>query len=246
MAKKKHETAASAAPAASAEAVQRRSLTHATVKPSRPARPASSTKPTKAAKSGNATKHGDATRKETMTVLHSSVSAPAPGSHSSVVKQRTLSPYNMFMKTHLGTLKREYPGIVHKDAFVQVATAWATAPENPKNRANQSDHQQPQSTKGSAGVAATEGESMHQETAREAATAPEASSSASVEADRALGTAAHPDISDATEQRDVEPQSAKPLPVRSRAARSGRAVKPPTAGSRKASKKKSRIASVAS
>jgi hypothetical protein len=150
------------------------------------------------------------------------------------------------MKTHLGTLKREYPGIVHKDAFVQVATAWATAPENPKNQAKQSDGPQPQSTKGSAGMATTEGESMNQETEREAVTAPEASPSASAEADRALGTAAHPDISDATEQRDAEPQAAEPLPVRSRAARSRRAVKAPTAGSRKASKKKSRIATVAS
>lgn len=46
---------------------------------------------------------------------------------------RALSPYNQFMKVNVSKLKKETPGLAHKDAFKAAALAWATAPENPKN-----------------------------------------------------------------------------------------------------------------
>ncbi|ORZ06872.1 hypothetical protein BCR42DRAFT_426618 [Absidia repens] len=49
-------------------------------------------------------------------------------------KTKRPSPYNMYMKAELGKVKKDNPGMTHKEAFKKVAESWATAPENPKNK----------------------------------------------------------------------------------------------------------------
>ncbi|KAI9503243.1 hypothetical protein BX070DRAFT_191636 [Coemansia spiralis] len=52
--------------------------------------------------------------------------------------KKKLSPYNKFMKTELAKVKKNNPGLPHKDAFKKAAQNWATSAENPKgpNAAN--------------------------------------------------------------------------------------------------------------
>lgn len=67
-----------------------------------------------------------------------STDTPAVGATSptSPVAARALSPYNQYMKANVGRLKRENPGMGHKNAFRAAAAAWGKAPENPKAGAN--------------------------------------------------------------------------------------------------------------
>lgn len=60
--------------------------------------------------------------------------APATKKTTSDVDKRKPSAYNEFMKTHLATYKAENPLVMHKDAFMKVASMWATAPENPNRK----------------------------------------------------------------------------------------------------------------
>ncbi|PWN97773.1 hypothetical protein FA09DRAFT_361076 [Tilletiopsis washingtonensis] len=50
-------------------------------------------------------------------------------------KKGKVSPYNAYMKRELAKLKESKPDMAHKDRFSAVAKQWATAPENPKNKA---------------------------------------------------------------------------------------------------------------
>ncbi|KAI9103216.1 hypothetical protein DFS34DRAFT_607861 [Phlyctochytrium arcticum] len=45
--------------------------------------------------------------------------------------KRGASPYNLFMKTELGKVKADNPGMPHKEAFKTAASHWKNAPENP-------------------------------------------------------------------------------------------------------------------
>ncbi|KAG1051299.1 hypothetical protein G6F46_005663 [Rhizopus delemar] len=47
---------------------------------------------------------------------------------------KKLSPYNNFIKAELAKVKKETPGISHKDAFKKAAENWKDSPENPKNK----------------------------------------------------------------------------------------------------------------
>jgi len=44
------------------------------------------------------------------------------------------TPYNTYMSTEIGNVKKENPGMGHREAFKIAASRWATAPENPKNK----------------------------------------------------------------------------------------------------------------
>lgn len=60
--------------------------------------------------------------------------APTTKTTATVVDKRKPSAYNEFMKTHLAAYKAENPLVMHKDAFMKVASMWATAPENPNRK----------------------------------------------------------------------------------------------------------------
>ena len=45
---------------------------------------------------------------------------------------RELTGYNKFMQQQLEAIKKNNPGLSHRDAFKQASALWATSPENPK------------------------------------------------------------------------------------------------------------------
>ena len=45
---------------------------------------------------------------------------------------RELTGYNKFMQQQLEAIKKNNPGLSHRDAFKQTSALWATSPENPK------------------------------------------------------------------------------------------------------------------
>ncbi|KAI8338060.1 hypothetical protein BC941DRAFT_424492 [Chlamydoabsidia padenii] len=49
-------------------------------------------------------------------------------------KTKKASAYNLYMKEELPKLKKENPGLNHKEAFKKVAESWAASPKNPKNK----------------------------------------------------------------------------------------------------------------
>lgn len=51
---------------------------------------------------------------------------------------KKISPYNKFMKDELAKVKAANPGIAHKEAFKKAAQNWATSPDNPKNKKEES------------------------------------------------------------------------------------------------------------
>lgn len=78
-------------------------------------------------------------KKKTRSSSNPPAAAGPPGDaegSTSPQPQRALSPYNQYMKMNVGRLKREDPSLNHKDAFRAAASAWGTAPENPKADAN--------------------------------------------------------------------------------------------------------------
>jgi hypothetical protein len=138
MAKKKHESAASAAPPAPNVTVDR-VLETSDIIPGNVAKSPKSSKGLKPAKTSESTKPARSKKLAKDKVAEEEGETAASAMASAAAEPRTLSPYNLFMKTHLAEIKREQPDVVHKAAFAMVATAWATAPENPKNQSNDSD-----------------------------------------------------------------------------------------------------------
>ncbi|KAI8645533.1 hypothetical protein BD408DRAFT_65612 [Parasitella parasitica] len=46
---------------------------------------------------------------------------------------RKASAYNVFIKSEIAKVKKEYPEMSHKDVFKKAASNWSHSPSNPKS-----------------------------------------------------------------------------------------------------------------
>ena len=60
-------------------------------------------------------------------------SAASNADGDAAVPPRTLSAYNVFMKSEVAKVKNEHPQLAHREAFKLAAEHWQSSPMNPQN-----------------------------------------------------------------------------------------------------------------